>query len=56
MPGGVEMLGGVLVLRVVAATNVAALAAQAQVDPAVTELEAFLAACGSVRLVGEDGG
>src|SRR5258708_2148205 len=47
------VLGGVLVLRLVAAADVAAGAAQAQVHPGVAHLQAFLAAV-RVRLVGPD--
>src|ERR1700693_2213901 len=41
--GGAEMLGGVAIGRTVAAADVAAGPAQAQVDPARADLEAFLA-------------
>src|SRR6185295_5813383 len=44
--GRVEVLRGVLVLRVVAAADVAAGAAKAQVQPAIAHLQAFLAAPG----------
>ena len=47
---GVIVLRGVLVLRVVAATDMAAGPTEAQMDPGVTALEAFLAAVGA-RLV-----
>jgi hypothetical protein len=40
----VEVLGGVLVLRRVAASDVAALQAKAQMDPGVMHLKALLAA------------
>ena len=43
---GMEMLGGVPVLRIVAAADVSAAAAQPQVHPGVTHLQAFLAAVG----------
>lgn len=46
----VEMPRGVLVGRVVAAANVAALHAQAQVDPLPTDLEAVFAALDGVWL------
>src|SRR5258708_17238978 len=46
---GVVVLGGVLVLRTVAAADVAALHAEAEVDPDVTHLEAFLAAVAAGR-------
>src|SRR5258706_12649265 len=45
--GRVEVLRRVLVLRVVAAADMAAGAAQAQVHPGVTHLQAFLAAVGA---------
>jgi hypothetical protein len=41
--GFMEMLGGVLVLGGVAAADVAAFEAEAQVDPSVTHFQAFLA-------------
>src|SRR5437867_6970354 len=47
MPGLLEMLGGVLVLRVVAASDVPARPAQAKVHPAVSHCEAFLATIGA---------
>ena len=50
---GVIVLGGVPVLGLIAATDVAAGAAQAKVDPAVARLKAFLAAVGA-RPVGPD--
>src|SRR5439155_17763775 len=46
VPGGVEMLGGVLVLRLVAAADMAAAEAQPEMDPWVTGLQALLAAIG----------
>ena len=46
MLSGVEVLGGVFVLGGVAATDVAALEAEAEVDPGVAGLEALLAAFG----------
>jgi hypothetical protein len=46
MLGGVEMLGGVPVLRVIATTDVPAGSTQAQVHPRVAHLQAFLAAVG----------
>ena len=49
-----EVLRGVPVLRVVAAADVAALPAQAQMHPRVTHLQALLAAA-RVALVGLDG-
>jgi hypothetical protein len=45
--GVVEVLGGVLVLRAVAAADVAAGEAKAEVDPAVADLEAIFAAGGA---------
>jgi hypothetical protein len=39
-----EMLGGVLILRRVAAADVAAFQTQAQVNPGVAHFQAFLAA------------
>src|SRR6059036_3873457 len=50
MPGLLEMLGGVLVLRVVAASDVSARSAQAQMHPGVSRGEAFLAAVGVGRV------
>jgi hypothetical protein len=47
--GAVEMLGGVLVLGRVAAADVAALHAQAEVDPGVAHLQALFAALGVRR-------
>src|SRR5437016_8760889 len=44
MPGLAEMLGGVLVLRVVAAADVPARPAKAKMHPGVSRSEAFLAA------------
>src|SRR5882762_2711872 len=44
MPGLLEMLGGVLVLRVVAASDMTARPAQAKMQPGVSRREAFLAA------------
>ena len=41
MIGGVEVLGGVLVLRGIAATNVATDQADAQMHPAVAQFQAF---------------
>src|SRR6267143_6893119 len=49
MPGFLEMLGGVLVLRIVAAADVPARPAQAQMHPGVSRREAFLAAVGVGR-------
>ena len=43
----VEMLGGMLVLRRIAAAHVAAATAETQMDPGVAHFEAFLAAMGS---------
>ena len=43
------MLGGVPIRRIVAAADVAARQAQAQMDPAVTGLQALLAATRRVR-------
>jgi hypothetical protein len=51
--GGVEVLRGVLVLRRVAATDVAAGEAEAEVDPAVAALETLLATVRRVRLAVE---
>src|SRR6266581_2337328 len=50
MPGLLEMLGGVLVLRVVAASDVPARPAQAKMHPGVSRGEAFLAAVGVGRV------
>ena len=50
MVGGVEVPGGVLVLRRVAAANMAAGEAKAQVYPAVADLQTLLAAVRRVRL------
>jgi hypothetical protein len=44
MVGRVIMLGGVFVLGIVAAAHVSADLAQAQMDPGVSHLQAFLAA------------
>src|SRR5882757_1245748 len=44
MAGGVEMLGRMLVLRIVAAADMAAAPAEPQMNPCVAELQAFLAA------------
>jgi hypothetical protein len=44
MFGGVKMFGGVLVLGGIAATNVTADEAFAQVNPAITHLKALFAA------------
>jgi hypothetical protein len=49
MAGSAEMGGGVLVLRVVAATHMAAHHAQAQVDPRITETQAVFATVGAWR-------
>jgi len=43
---GVEMLGGVFVLRGVAAANVTATQAQTQMHPTVAHFEAFFASLG----------
>ena len=51
--GGVEMFGRVLVFRIVAAADVAACQACAQVHPAVAALQAFFAAVG-IALAGGD--
>jgi hypothetical protein len=48
--GTVEVLGGVPVRRAVAAADVAASEAEAEVDPAGSHREAFLAALGSAGL------
>src|SRR6266446_6929842 len=50
MPGLLEVLGGVLVLRVVAAADVPAFPAQAKMHPGVPRREAFLAAVGVGRV------
>src|SRR5437867_4877765 len=42
--GGLEVPGGVLILRAIAASDVTAGAAQAQLHPRVAHLETFLAA------------
>src|ERR1700744_3926434 len=44
MRGGVEMLGGVFVGRIIATADMTAGAADAQMQPVATDLEAFLAA------------
>jgi hypothetical protein len=44
--GGVKVFGGVLVLGRIAATDVAATQAQAQVDPSIAHLQALFAAVG----------
>jgi hypothetical protein len=46
-----EMLGRVPILRIVAATDVSAASAKAQVDPAIAQLEALLATA-TARTVG----
>jgi sulfur relay (sulfurtransferase) DsrC/TusE family protein len=46
MAGGMEMLGGVLVLGIVAATDMTAYQADAQMYPAVAHAKAFFAAFG----------
>jgi hypothetical protein len=43
MGGGVKVFSGVLVLRGIAATDVAADEAQAQVNPAIVQLQTLLA-------------
>jgi hypothetical protein len=47
--GAVEMLGGVLVFGGVAAAHVAALHAQAEMNPSVTHFQALFAALGVRR-------
>ena len=47
MPGGVKMLRGVFVRRLVAAAHMPANAADAQVHPPVTGLQTFFAALGA---------
>jgi hypothetical protein len=42
--GGVKVFGGVFVLGRIAAANVSAAQAQAQVDPFIAHLQAFFAA------------
>jgi hypothetical protein len=42
--GGVKVFGGVLILGRIAATDVAATQAQAQVDPFIAHLQALFAA------------
>ena len=49
MLGAMEMLGGVLVFRGVAAADVAALHAQAEMHPGVAHLQALFAALGVWR-------
>jgi hypothetical protein len=44
MPGGMEVLSGVLVFRGIATTNVTADQAEAQMDPGISDLQALLAA------------
>src|SRR4051794_8814714 len=51
MASGVEVLGGVLVLRGVAAADVPANQALAQVDPGVPDLQAILTPVGAGRHV-----
>ena len=46
MPGRVEMLGRVLVLRVIATADMPAGPAQAQMHPGIAHLQAFFAAVG----------
>ena len=53
MMAGAEMLGGVLVLGIVAAADVAAGAAQPKMHPGVAHGKAFLAA-GGVGRAGKD--
>ncbi len=45
-----EMLGGVLIFRAIAAPNVAASQAKAKVDPGITGFEAFFASVGRIGL------
>jgi hypothetical protein len=47
MPGLVEVSRGMTILRRIAATDLATLQAHTKVDPAVSDLEAFLAALGT---------
>jgi hypothetical protein len=44
MAGGVEMLGRMLVLRIVAAADMAAAPADPEMHPLIAHLQAFLAA------------
>ena len=55
MAGGVEMLGGVRVGRIVAAADVAAGAADPQMQPRAADLQAFLAAERARRDVADAG-
>jgi hypothetical protein len=47
--GRVEMLGGVLVLRIVTATDMSTGETEAQVHPGITHFQAFLAPIGARR-------
>ena len=49
MVGRVEMLGGVLVLRIVTATDMSTGETEAQVHPGITHFQAFLAPIGARR-------
>src|SRR5471030_753540 len=53
MLGGMEVLGGVLVLRIIAAADMPAAPAEPQMHPRVSGSEAFLAAA-AVHVVGQD--
>src|ERR1700733_7401128 len=55
MSGGVEMLGGMLVGRIVAAADMTATAADAQMQPYAAALQAFLAAERARRDVADAG-
>jgi hypothetical protein len=47
MSCGLKMLGGVFILRAVAAAYVAATQTKAQLNPRITQLQAFLTAFGA---------
>jgi hypothetical protein len=49
VPGAVKVLGRVFVLRIVAAANMPANQANPQVDPFITQCQAFLTALGVGR-------
>lgn len=47
--GSMEMLGGVLILRIVTATDMSTGETEAQVHPGITHFQAFLASIGAWR-------
>ena len=49
MVGGVEMPGGVLILRIVAATDMATGKTEAQVHPGITHFQTVLTSIGARR-------